>query len=77
MTELSVSKNFGPFFMQLSLNNLFCPRSWTSTTYCDWIDDSTYNNDDNHSVTFLIFYVFNYKQKKRNMNIKTSEINRF
>ena len=76
-SELSMSKNIGKFFLQLSLNNMLCPRSRTSTTYCDWISDATHSNSDRRNVTLLVSYTFNYKQKKRGLNTKTSEVNRF
>lgn len=76
-TELSASKSIGPLFVQLSLNNMLCPRSRTSTTRCDWIDDSTRSSSDNRNVSLFLSYTFNYKQKKRNTGTKTSEVNRF
>lgn len=76
-TEFSVSKNIGSFFLQLSINNMFCPNTRTSTTYSNRINDTTYQDNDRRNVSLLVSYVFNYKKNKRNIKTKTSEMNRF
>jgi len=76
-TQLSVSKDIRNWSFQLSLNNMLSPRSHTSTTRCNWVNDISYSNRDNRNASLLISYTFNYKQKKYNTNTRTSEINRF
>lgn len=76
-SQLSVSKNWRGFFVQLSLNNMLCPRGRTSTTLCDWINDSSYTDRDNRNVSLLLSYTFNYKQRRHNARTKSSEARRF
>ena len=76
-TQLSLSKNIKSWFFELSVNNVLCPRSRTSTTRCDWINDASYSNRDNRNVFLLVSYSFNYKQKRHQANTKSNEIRRF
>lgn len=75
---LAVSKVLnGGWYVQVSANNLFCSNKSSVTTYCDWIRDATYNENDYQNVQIMVSYDFNYKNKKHNTYTKTSEINRF
>lgn len=76
-TQLSLSKSIKSWFIQLSVNNALCPRSRTSATLCDWINDVSYSNRDNWNVFLLVSYAFNSKQKKHFANTKTNEVRRF
>lgn len=76
-TQLSLSKNIKNWFVKLSMNNVLCPRSRTSTTKCGWINDVSYSNRDNKNIFILVSYTFNYKQKKHLSNTKTNEVHRF
>lgn len=76
-TQLSLSKNIKSWFFQLTVNNVLCPRSRTSTTRCGWIDDSSYSNRDNRNVFLMASYTFNYKQKRHYANTKSNEVHRF
>ena len=77
-TQMSLSKMFAKGWdVQLSANNLFCSGKFLSATYCDWIKDETFNDSDYRNVSLMVSYNFNYKQKKHNARVKSSEINRF
>ncbi len=76
-TQLSLSKNIKSWFIELSVNNVLCPRSRTSTTRCDWIKDASYSNRDNRNVFLLVSYTFNNKQKRHFANTKSNEVHRF
>ena len=76
-TQVSLSKNIKNWFVTLSMNNVLCPRSRTSTTKCGLINDVSYSNRDNDNIFILVSYTFNYKQKKHLSNTKSNEIHRF
>ena len=77
-TLLSLGKTFkGGWFMQLSANNIFCSSKNTSITYCDWVQQATYNDNDRRNIALLLSYNFNYKNKRHNTRVKTSEFSRF
>lgn len=76
-TQVSLSKNIKNWFITLSMNNVLCPRSRTSTTKCGWINDVSYSNRDNENIFILVSYTFNYKQKKHLSNTKSNEVHRF
>jgi len=77
-TQFSLSKMFAKGWnVQLAANNLFCSGKCLSATYCDWIKDETFKDTDYRNVSLMVSYNFNYKQKKHNARVKSSEINRF
>lgn len=77
-TQLSLGKSFkGGWFMQLSAYNLFCSNRNASITYCGWVRQATYNDNDRRNIGLLLSYNFNYKNKRHNTRVKTSELNRF
>ena len=61
----------------MAVSKVFCSNKSSVTTYCDWIRDATYNENDYQNVQIMVSYDFNYKNKKHNTYTKTSEINRF
>lgn len=76
-TQLSLSKSIHSWYVQLSLNNALSPRSRTSITRASWVEDVSFSNRDNRSLSLFISHTFNNKQRKHNANTKSSEINRF